>query len=139
MVGPVGADLTYVAYLLAFQIVLLDSRKCLQLEGITAALWGTTMGTDSDPAFFLLRQSPEHISEVLSQSTIKYLAAVLRNEYHMIFTLPNRVGYAFVPVHLRNSFPCAFSGLRKESLQGTPVNVKLLLPSRQSRGVSWFS
>src|SRR5664280_1588683 len=44
-----------------------------------------------NPAFLLLRQFAEHLSQILPQFPIQRLPATLRDKHHMVFALPFRV------------------------------------------------
>jgi hypothetical protein len=89
-----------------------------------------------DPAFFLLRQLAKHLPEVPSQLPVKCLPAALGNEHNMIFALPLlwlRLSYSSI---VKLPFVCVVAHDQKFRRWATAVNVKLMLPPRQSRGVS---
>jgi hypothetical protein len=41
-----------------------------------------------DPALLLLGEAPEYLAKVLTQASVKCLAAAFGNENHVVFALP---------------------------------------------------
>ena len=85
-----------------------------------------------DPAFLLLCQLAKHIPEVPPQLPVKRLPAALGNEHNMIFALLwLRLSYSSI---VKLPFVCVVAHDQKFRRWATDVNVKLMLPPRQSRG-----
>jgi hypothetical protein len=57
-----------------------------------------------DPTFFLLRQAPKHLAQILPQFFVQRLSTALRYARHMVIALPLRIIYAFVIAHLNSPF-----------------------------------
>src|SRR4030066_51987 len=70
------------------------------------------------------------------QLSVQRLAPALRDEDHVVLAFPARVVETPVVVH-RNSSSCGFGGSRGGVPLFAPGTVKLRLPPRQSRGVSY--
>jgi hypothetical protein len=89
-----------------------------------------------DSALLLLRQFPKHFSEVPSQLRVKYLPPAFWNEYNMIFALHLLWLRLSCSSIVKLPFVRVVAHDRKSRRWATAVNVKPLLPPRQSRGVS---
>ena len=91
-----------------------------------------------DRAFLLACELSKYLSEMLAQLPIQRTAPTFGYENDVIFALPRRMTQTFKLVHRDSSFRVLGGSRSKVLLMDTPCNVKLLLPPRQSRGVSLF-
>src|SRR5262249_10295972 len=87
-------------------------------------------------ALLLRGQSPKHLSKVPTKLTVQRPATTLRDEHDVVFALPPRVAQTLRLVHRGSPFRVLGGSRLEVSTMDNPLNVKLLLPPRQSRGDS---
>ena len=58
------------------------------------------------PAAFLLRQTSEHLAQILPQFSVQHLSSILRYKHDVVLAVPFRVVQAFHFVHPVSPFVC---------------------------------
>jgi hypothetical protein len=89
-----------------------------------------------DPAFLLRCQLLEHLARMPAKLPVQRPPATLRDEYHVVFALPRAVAQTLKLVRRDSSNRVLGASRSEVSAMDTPLDVKLLLPPRHSRGAS---